>query len=130
MEYFKFEYSKANKDSIYNNYEKYLLNSTIYKFYVFDLFLLRYDSSFQSTIIKEADYLVKIHKLIFFLPYPIFLTAMYVKYKQNFFSVKNYPKEISFALTGCALLVIYRLGQKLYLKYDFDRFIAKHSVSV
>ncbi len=123
MEYLSFDYQNINKEITLSNYYDFSLNNKYFKYYSFDLFLSRYDSSLKSEDIEKSIKLSNIQKYLTMIPYVVVLTAFIYKRQKDFFVVKNFEKEQNFVMKAFIFTTTFRLFQKAYLKYQGDTHI-------
>lgn len=123
MEYLYYDYANTKTDITFSNYEKFITNGKIYKYYLFDLFLMRYDSNQPKDKVEKAYKYVAIQKILFLLPHFVnisFISYLYYKglfEEQNFHSEKRIFKRLFFFYILC------RISQKALLKYQVDDII-------
>lgn len=127
MDYFVFDYKKANKEINFHNYESFISNNKTYKYYLYDLMLLRFDKNKSEEIRNKAKNHIFMQKLIFFAPYPIISLLVFLKYRSGFFSVQFYHLEQRYFFNLFMGLLGYRILQKAYLKYEGDKILIEEA---
>lgn len=120
MEYFSYDYSKINRDLKFTNYDNFITNMRIYKFYLFDLSLLTYDPITPKEKKNQARNILIRQKFLFILPYLIIFPTIYFYNKSYFFSSGALNKEINLIGKLFALVITIRIIQKALLKYEGD----------
>lgn len=120
MEYFSYDYSKINRDLKFTNYDNFITNMRIYKFYLFDLSLLTCDPITPKEKKNQARNILIRQKFLFILPYLIIFPTIYFYNKSYFFSSGALNKEINLIGKLFALVITIRIIQKALLKYEGD----------
>jgi hypothetical protein len=123
MEYFSFDYSKVDKDINFKNYDSYITNMKIYKYYLFDLSLLRHDTKVCNKKRANAQNLIMRQKMLMAFPYCIAFPLLYYYHKRNFFSVGFIDKEIKLISYLFCFVLFVRIAQKALLKYEGDEIL-------
>jgi hypothetical protein len=120
MEYFKYEYENVQKEFKFSNFENFLFHPYLYKFYLFDLSLLRFDPKTDDQMKLEAKSVINKQKALFILPYPIVaLTLLFYKRKNLLDS--RYTGKIVFSLF--TFVVTTRIIQKGLIKHEGDKIL-------
>lgn len=123
MEYFKFEYKNVDKEICFTNYDTFVTNMKIYKYYLFDLALLQHDTKVDTKIRNEAKFILTKQKALFILPYLIIFPTIFYYNHRNFFTTKMLNKEVKLISILFGTLMSIRVAQKALLKYDGDKIL-------
>jgi hypothetical protein len=120
MEYFKFDYANVKKEFGFSNYEKFIFNNKDYKYYMFDLGLLRYDMEVSEGIREKAKKIINCQKIMVALPYIVITGFIGYYHKRNYFKAKMYTREHRLFLNLFIFICAFRILQKGFLKYQSD----------
>jgi hypothetical protein len=126
MEYFEYDYTKVNRDLSFKNYEAFI-SGRLYKRYLFDLGLLRYDSNMPKTIKDRANDVLFLQKVMTLVPYPLVLARLYYLHRKGFFSVNNFEKEFKTVINLSLFVIAMRCLQKGVLKFQADELLLEAS---
>jgi hypothetical protein len=120
MEYFSYDYSKIDNKKNFTNYDSFITNMKIYKYYLFDLSLLRYDSKVSKENRVKAQNLIMRQKMLIAFPYCFVFPILFYYHKRNFFNVGLIDKEMKLISLMLSFILIVRIGQKVLLKFEGD----------
>ena len=123
MEYFSFNYKNVDQKISFNNYDSFVTNMKAYKYYLFDLSLIRHDPKISQENKNKAKSIIIKQKVLFFLPYFFIFPIIYFYNKRNFFSVGMINKEIKLVSYLIGFLLTIRIAQKALLKYEGDKML-------
>jgi hypothetical protein len=127
MEYLEYDYKNVKTEINFENYEKFIWSRTIYKYYLKDLALMRYDPEMPEDKKKKADLILKKQKIFFALPYPIVFASLYYYKRRNLFKTNFYLKEMKVFLNLFIVYASIRIFQKCLLKYEGDKLLVDDS---
>ncbi len=125
MEYFLFDYANVRTEKNFQNYENFISNNSIYKHYLYDLSLLQHDKGVPTEFNNKAKNILLIHKVLFFVPYPLIGAYLLIKMKNNFFITNLYFDERTLFFKLFSILASYRICQKALLKFQADELLPK-----
>jgi len=123
MEYFLFDYANVKTEKNFQNYENFITNNAIYKYYLFDLALLQHDQEIPLEYRIKAKNILSFHKAMFFIPYPFIGAYLYMKKRNNFFTTQLYFKERALFFKLFTIIISFRVLQKAILKYQGDEIL-------
>ncbi len=123
MEYFKYDYKNVNREINFTNYETFISNMKMYKYYLFDLSLIQYDPKVDLKVRNKTKFVIYKQKFFFVLPYLVILPMILIYKKRNFFSTKMLHREFRFISSLFGGLLGVRILQKGLLKYDGDNIL-------
>lgn len=123
MEYFKFEYKNVKKEVNFSNYESFVTNMKNYKYYLFDLALMRHDPLINENAKSKANNIIQRQKLLFFMPYPMVAFTFLYYHKKNLFTVSMVNRETKIVFNLFMMLIGVRILQKVLLKYEGDKLL-------
>jgi len=123
MEYFIYDYKNVKSRIEFTNYDRFITNFKTYKYYLFDLSLLRSDPKTDDTTRSIACNIINRQKFLFCLPYVITGMSFFHLYRTNVFKSKIYLKEFKTVRRLIMLVLITRILQKGILKYEGDKIL-------
>jgi hypothetical protein len=123
MEYFIYDYKNVNSNIEFTSYDRFLTNLQIYKYYLFDLSLLKLDPKIDESARYKSSNILNHQKTLFFLPYPITALTFIYLYKTNVFNSRIYLIEFKAVRRLLGLVIFTRLFQKALLKYEGDKIL-------
>jgi hypothetical protein len=123
MEYFIYDYKNVNSNLEFTAYDKFITNFKTYKYYLFDLALLKCDPKTDQITRTNSSRIISRQKLLFFLPYPIVICSFIYLYKTNVFHAKLFSKELKTVKNLMGLVFLTRIFQKGLLKYEGDKIL-------
>lgn len=125
MEYFKNNYSNVKTEINFSNYADFIMNNTSYKFYMFDIFLARFDKKLNESQRMEADFIAKTQQIFFIIPYCLIFGSLFICSRRNIFKTNNYEREHKIFFNLFMMLLFSRMIQKSLIKYQGDKFLPK-----
>jgi len=125
MEYFKNNYSNVKTEINFSNYADFIMNNTSYKFYMFDIFLARFDKKLNESQRMEADFIAKTQQIFFIIPYCLIFGSLFICCRRNIFKTNNYEREHKIFFNLFMMLLFSRMIQKSLIKYQGDKFLPK-----
>jgi hypothetical protein len=123
MEYFIYDYRNVKSNLEFTNYDRFITNFKTYKYYLFDLSLLKSDPKTDEATRSVACNIINKQKLLFLLPYVITGISFFHLYQTNVFKSKIYLKEFKTVRSLFMLVLITRIIQKGLLKYEGDKIL-------
>ena len=129
MDYLYYDYKNTKTEITLSNYEKFISNGKIYKYYLFDLFLMRFDSNQSRDKIEKAKNYVNIQKALFILPHLFNFSVISILYYRGFFDTHDYIAEKKIIKRLFCFYIICRIVQKGILKYQVDKLITSELIN-
>jgi len=123
MEYFQYDYSNVKTEINFSNYANFIMNNSIYKYYMFDIALARLDNKISQKQREEATKITRIHKLLYILPYTFIFGSLIICTRRNIFKTNNFDREHKIFFNLFMLILFSRMIQKSVLKYQGDKYL-------
>ena len=123
MEYFLYDYTNVRTEINFQNYENFISNNAVYKHYLYDLSLLQHDKEIPSEHRNKAKNILRIHKVLFFVPYPFIGFYIFLKKRNNFFITNLFYQERALFVRLFSILLGYRIIQKSLIKFQGDKIL-------